>query len=168
MPARWDGDGSPEPPLDPRGLGTLVHAVLAEIDFARPGDVAELVRRLADEHLPQAEGPPGRADRDDRAVPRLAAGRGDRRGERSRIGSWSSCWPGRPCETASGAAPDTLPARLHRLPLPRRRRPVAAGRLQDQSRDGGDAGRDGGGVRNADVGLCLGRRDDPWNRRRRN
>ncbi len=51
-----DGDGSPEPPLDPRGLGTLVHAVLAEIDFARRDEIAELVRRLADEHLPQAGG----------------------------------------------------------------------------------------------------------------
>ena len=39
-----------------RGLGTLVHAVLEEVDFARPGDLADLVRRLAEEHLPAAEG----------------------------------------------------------------------------------------------------------------
>jgi ATP-dependent exoDNAse (exonuclease V) beta subunit len=52
----FDGQGSPEPHLDPRGLGTLVHAVLEEVDFARPGDLAELVQRLADEHLPAAEG----------------------------------------------------------------------------------------------------------------
>jgi len=42
--------------LDPRGLGTLVHAVLAEIDFADPGDVTGLVRRHALRHLPQADG----------------------------------------------------------------------------------------------------------------
>ena len=46
-----EGDASAEPPLDARGLGTLVHAVLEEIDFARPGDVAERVRRLAEQHL---------------------------------------------------------------------------------------------------------------------
>ena len=51
-----DGDAPAEPPLDPRGLGTLVHAVLAEVDFARPGDVEALVRRHAPEHLPEAEG----------------------------------------------------------------------------------------------------------------
>ena len=65
-----DGDASAEPPLDARGLGTLVHAVLEEIDFARPGDVAELVRRLAEQHLSgdgaAAGGVAGR--RDDRAV----------------------------------------------------------------------------------------------------
>jgi len=41
-----------EPPLDPRGLGTLVHAVLAEVDFGNPGDVAAAVRRHAPRHLP--------------------------------------------------------------------------------------------------------------------
>jgi ATP-dependent helicase/nuclease subunit A len=41
-----------EPPLDPRGLGTLVHAVLAEVDFGDPGDVAAAVRRHAPRHLP--------------------------------------------------------------------------------------------------------------------
>lgn len=46
-----DADVSAEPPLDARGLGTLVHAVLAEIDFARPGDVTALVRRHAEEQL---------------------------------------------------------------------------------------------------------------------
>ena len=50
-PIRADGDT----PLDPRGLGTLVHAVLAEIDFARPEDVAEAVGRHAPQHLPEAE-----------------------------------------------------------------------------------------------------------------
>ncbi len=52
---RLDETASPEPQLDPRGLGTLVHAVLEQIDFARPEDVQELVERLAPEHLP-AEG----------------------------------------------------------------------------------------------------------------
>jgi len=44
-----------EPELDPRGLGTLVHAVMAELDFDRPGDVEALVRRCALRHMPEAE-----------------------------------------------------------------------------------------------------------------
>jgi ATP-dependent helicase/nuclease subunit A len=56
QPMAGDGESAPEPPLDPKGLGTLVHAVLAEIDFARPGDVTEAVRRLAEQHLPEAAG----------------------------------------------------------------------------------------------------------------
>ncbi|HUT10930.1 MAG TPA: UvrD-helicase domain-containing protein [Thermoguttaceae bacterium] len=48
-------DDAQRPPLDPCGLGTLVHAVLAEIDFRRPGDVAALVERHAPRHLPDAE-----------------------------------------------------------------------------------------------------------------
>jgi len=48
-------DDGPPPPLDPCGLGTLIHAVLAEIDFRRPGDVTALVRRHAPRHLPDAE-----------------------------------------------------------------------------------------------------------------
>jgi ATP-dependent helicase/nuclease subunit A len=52
-----EADPSAAPPLDGRGLGTLVHAALAEIDFARPDDVAEFVRRHAEEQLPGAEGP---------------------------------------------------------------------------------------------------------------
>jgi len=50
-----EGDASAEPLLDPRGLGTLVHAVLEEIDFARPGDIARRVRRLAEQHLTNEE-----------------------------------------------------------------------------------------------------------------
>lgn len=46
-----EADPSVPSPLDGRGLGTLVHAVLAEIDFARPGDIAELVRHHAEEQL---------------------------------------------------------------------------------------------------------------------
>jgi ATP-dependent helicase/nuclease subunit A len=41
--------------LDPLGLGTLVHAALAEVDLAAPGDVPGLVRRLAPRHLPDAQ-----------------------------------------------------------------------------------------------------------------
>ncbi len=48
---------SEPPPLDPLGLGTLVHAVLADIDFQDPGDVAALVRRHAERHLLD-DGPP--------------------------------------------------------------------------------------------------------------
>ncbi len=44
------GEDSPE--VDPRGLGTLVHAVLAALDFAEPADAAELVRLHAERHLP--------------------------------------------------------------------------------------------------------------------
>jgi ATP-dependent helicase/nuclease subunit A len=43
--------------LDPRGLGTLVHAALAEIHFKAPQDVGALVRRLAPRHLPKATAP---------------------------------------------------------------------------------------------------------------
>ena len=51
-----ESDGPWEPPaVDPIGLGTLVHAVLAEIDFADPGDVPAMVRRHAQRHLPDAE-----------------------------------------------------------------------------------------------------------------
>ena len=51
-PEAFDIDAEEEPLLDPRELGTLVHAVLAEIDFANPGDIAGLVRRHAVQHLP--------------------------------------------------------------------------------------------------------------------
>jgi ATP-dependent exoDNAse (exonuclease V) beta subunit len=50
-----DADASAAPPLDARGLGTLVHAVLAEVDFARPDGLADLVRRHAEEQLLEAE-----------------------------------------------------------------------------------------------------------------
>lgn len=39
-----------QPELDPRGLGTLIHAVLAEVDFAQPARAVELVRRHAPRH----------------------------------------------------------------------------------------------------------------------
>ena len=51
-----DAEVSAAPPLDARGLGTLVHAVLAEVDFARPDDVADLVRRHAEEQLSEMAG----------------------------------------------------------------------------------------------------------------
>jgi len=41
--------------LDPLGLGTLVHDVLAEIDLGGADDVASLVRRFAPRHLPDIE-----------------------------------------------------------------------------------------------------------------
>ncbi len=165
-----DADASAEPPLDARGLGTLVHAVLAEIDFARPGDVADLVRRHAEEQLPEAEGRVGRADRDDRAVSRVAACRRDRRGQGSvpRVGVPAGLAARRLRNRKRRSCRSrALSARFHRLPLPRRGRPVAAGRLQDQSRDGRHAGGDGGGVRDADAGVRPGRRADPEIARRR-
>ena len=42
--------------LDPLGLGTLVHDVLAEIDFTRPGEVVSITQRMAPRHLPDADG----------------------------------------------------------------------------------------------------------------
>jgi len=44
-----------EPSLDPLGVGTLVHAVMEEIDFANPGDFASIIRRHASLHLTQGE-----------------------------------------------------------------------------------------------------------------
>jgi ATP-dependent helicase/nuclease subunit A len=52
-----DGDEAPGPPqLDPLGLGTLVHAVLANVDFTRPDDAPALVQRYALRHLPEGAG----------------------------------------------------------------------------------------------------------------
>ncbi|MEX0977714.1 MAG: UvrD-helicase domain-containing protein [Pirellulales bacterium] len=48
--AEYTGDA----PHDPRGLGTLVHAALAAIDLAAPGDCRELVERFAEQHLPDS------------------------------------------------------------------------------------------------------------------
>jgi ATP-dependent helicase/nuclease subunit A len=49
-----NGDDQP-PRLDPRGLGSLVHAVLAEVDFAQPGDWEPILTRYAELHLQQGE-----------------------------------------------------------------------------------------------------------------
>ncbi len=49
-----DEGGAETSLLDPLGLGTLVHAVLAEFDFAQPGQLAELLPRHAQRHLPDA------------------------------------------------------------------------------------------------------------------
>lgn len=49
---QFDEGVSAEPSLDPRGLGTLVHAVMEQADFVRPECVRELVARLAPEHFP--------------------------------------------------------------------------------------------------------------------
>lgn len=43
------------PVLDPRGLGSLVHAVLEEIDFSGGSDVRALVERHAQRHLPESD-----------------------------------------------------------------------------------------------------------------
>ncbi|MCC6123942.1 MAG: UvrD-helicase domain-containing protein [Pirellulales bacterium] len=44
-------DSAAEPRIDPLGLGTLVHAVLAEVDFADPKNLPALVERHAAEHV---------------------------------------------------------------------------------------------------------------------
>ena len=50
-----DDDGAEEMGIDPLGLGTLVHAVLAAIDFARPDAWRDLVRLHSQRHLFAAE-----------------------------------------------------------------------------------------------------------------
>jgi ATP-dependent helicase/nuclease subunit A len=44
-------DAASPPAIDPLGLGTLVHAVLEEVDFARPENAALLAERHALEHV---------------------------------------------------------------------------------------------------------------------
>jgi ATP-dependent helicase/nuclease subunit A len=44
-------DVSNKPTVDPLGLGTLVHAVLAEVDFAQPKNLSALLERHAAEHV---------------------------------------------------------------------------------------------------------------------
>ena len=58
MQPAGEADDEPDgpPPLDPLGLGTLVHAVLAQIDLARPDEVAVLVHRHAPRHLANGGG----------------------------------------------------------------------------------------------------------------
>jgi ATP-dependent exoDNAse (exonuclease V) beta subunit len=54
-----NGDGAPSGGprrLDPLGLGTLVHAVLADVDLSRPSDVAALVHRHAPKYLADGNG----------------------------------------------------------------------------------------------------------------
>ncbi len=53
-----DDEAPSRSPLDARGLGTLVHAVLSQVDFARPEDVRDLVRRHADEHFSGVDASP--------------------------------------------------------------------------------------------------------------
>ena len=55
-----DVDSPAERVLDPRGLGTLVHAVLAAMDLRQPGKIEELVSRYAKRHL--GEDPSGVAE----------------------------------------------------------------------------------------------------------
>ena len=54
-PGETEESSAISPRLDPLGLGTLVHDVLAEIDFGRPDDVVSLVHRFAPRHLPDVE-----------------------------------------------------------------------------------------------------------------
>ena len=86
--------------LDPLGLGTLVHAVLAEIDLARPDDAAALVRRHALRHL--GNGDQAATTRDSTSRSRGSSGCWLRRAappwppRRKSTASWSFSWPGRP------------------------------------------------------------------------
>lgn len=50
-----DINDSQEPVLNPLDRGTLVHAVLAEIDYKKPGSIIEIVRRHAELHSIDAE-----------------------------------------------------------------------------------------------------------------
>ena len=151
-----DADASTAPSPDARGLGTLVHAVLAEIDFARPDDVMELVRRHAEEQLLESQsGLDEAADMVRRFLVSLRAAEIARAGEVHRELEFLLAWP------PDGHEPEGryLPG-IHRLPVLRCGRPVAIGRLQDESRDGRYDGQSGWAVRDADVGLCVGGRAD--------
>jgi len=48
-----EADDYAEPSRDPRGLGTLIHAALAEVDFAKPGDVMAIIQRHSAQHFLQ-------------------------------------------------------------------------------------------------------------------
>ncbi|MEX2111816.1 MAG: PD-(D/E)XK nuclease family protein, partial [Pirellulales bacterium] len=50
-PTREGAESARSDAIDPLGLGTLVHAVLAEIDFSRPADWQELVGLYAERQL---------------------------------------------------------------------------------------------------------------------
>jgi ATP-dependent helicase/nuclease subunit A len=54
--AEDDPDRLAERSVDPRGLGTLVHAVLAALDIHQPGNCQELVNRYAKRHLGEDPG----------------------------------------------------------------------------------------------------------------
>jgi ATP-dependent helicase/nuclease subunit A len=51
LPVVDDSNSLAERAIDPRGLGTLVHAVLAALDLRQPGNSQELVHRYAKRHL---------------------------------------------------------------------------------------------------------------------
>ena len=71
--AAADGEEAAEPLLDPRGLGTLVHAVLADLDLARPEQVAALVHRHAPRHLSELGSAAAELDEPIALVERLLA-----------------------------------------------------------------------------------------------
>ena len=48
---RDENEGVGERTLDARGLGTLVHAVLADVDFANPAELDELIQLHAETHF---------------------------------------------------------------------------------------------------------------------
>ena len=147
-----EGEASGEPPLDALGLGTLVHAVLEEIDFAQPGNVVERVRRLAEQHLYGAE----RQREESLAIELIERFAASPRAaqliaaeETFRELEFLLAWPpdvGGKQECCSAAEKRPLLARGHRLSLPRCRRRVAADRLQNQSSDSGNVGGEGGRV----------------------
>ena len=118
----FDADATSEPPFDARGLGTLVHAVLEEVDFAAPGDVEDLVRRLAEQHLPQPE----RGQEISVAVEMigrfLASPRASQLAARERCtGNWNFCWRGQPIKPRPVVASMPMIA-----PMSRRCRPTGA------------------------------------------
>ena len=134
---------SAAPPLDARGLGTLVHAVLAEIDFARPGDVADWCGVMPSSNCLERDGHwTKRRKWSERflASPRAAAIAAATRSA-PRVGvSAGLAARGSRSHGRRGACDRYLQGFIDCLYL-RRGRPVAAARLQDQSRDGRHAGR---------------------------
>ena len=135
------------------------------VDFARPGDVAELVRRHADEQAIDGQRGNGRGGRTGQPVSGFATCRRDCHGRKgvSRTGVPAGLAARTATRPARGLRKPTgpLPARVHRLPVLRCRWAVAAGRLQDESGDGRHVAGGGCGVRNADARLRAGGRADP-------
>ena len=144
------------PRIDPLGLGTLVHAVLAEVDFAQPKNLAALIERHAAEHvgddraaIAQATEMLERFLNSDRAKEIAAAKQVYRELE------FLLAWP-----PEGDRARRTIFPRFHRLALSRRRRRLAYPRFQNQRCHGGEYRRSGRELRNANAGLCLGGRKD--------
>ncbi len=148
-------DDSSESVIDPLSLGTLVHAVLAEVDFTQPKNLAALLERHAAEHIG-----------DDRAAIAQATEMLERfllsPRERYRRGESRPSGVGIPARLAARRRTARRPLfpRLPRLALSGCRRRMAHPRFQNQCRHRDEYGRGRRELRTANAGLCLGGRKD--------